>query len=110
MPTVRLNPLRSMVPLVWVNVRVEPIVRASRRRNVPPAPLKVSEKSSVLPFVRIVRGVPDVEANVVVPVATASVMPVDSVRSPKMVRVPSTSVPAKPVKLRFRTLPDKLRR
>jgi len=103
-PTVRLKLLRSMVPLVCVNVRVEPIVRASSKRKVPPTPLKVSGKFSVFPLVRMVRGVALVEANVVAAVPAVNVMPVDSVKSPNMLRATLLSVPEKPVKLRLLTL------
>ena len=82
LPTVRLNPLRSIVPLVCVNARVEPIVSASSKRKVPPTPSKVSGKSRVLPLVLIVRGVPLVEANVLELTPALNVMPVDRVRSP----------------------------
>lgn len=70
--------------------------------------MKVSGKSSVLPLVLMVRGVALVEANVVVLVPAVSVMPVESVRSPKMVRAALSNVPEKPVKFRLRKCPDTL--
>lgn len=108
MPTVRLKPLRSMVPLVWVNVRVEPIVKASSRRNVPPTPSKVRGKSSVLPLVLMVRGVPEVEAKVCGLAPAVTVMPVENVTSPKIVLGTLFNVPENPVKFTLRTLPLEL--
>lgn len=52
-PTVSVLPLRSRVPFVWVNVRVDPISKESASLKVPPTPLCVIGKSIVLPFVVI---------------------------------------------------------
>lgn len=53
-PTVRVFPFRSIVPLVWVRVRLDPIVRASCSTQVPPTPLNVAGKVMVLPLEVIV--------------------------------------------------------
>ncbi len=86
-------------------MRVEPIVRASRRRNVPPSPLKFNGKSRVLPLVVMVRGVADVDVKIVVLIPAVSVIPVDKVKLPKIFLPLLPNVPANPVKLRLRTLP-----
>jgi len=52
-PTVKVFPFKSNVPLVNVAVLVEPIVKASSSRNVPPTPLNVKGKSIVFAFVVI---------------------------------------------------------
>lgn len=54
-PTVLVVPFFSLtVPLLNVNARDEPCVRASWNVHTPPAPAKVSGKSNVLPATVIV--------------------------------------------------------
>ena len=90
----------SNVPLVRVNARVAPIVRASASCTVPPTPLIVSGSSIVFPF-DVMICVPDVAPKVKMPDEAANVMPVESVNDPYIVlaTVRAAQVPAKPVKL-----------
>ncbi len=105
-PLVKVKPLRSRVPLTWATTVEELTVTALKRRKVPPTPLKdTCPKGKVMPFVFIVRGVALVEANVVVRPVVVIVMPADSVKSPKIVRVAADKVPLKPVKFKLRTAP-----
>jgi hypothetical protein len=96
-PVVSVLPFRSTVPAVSVVVRVEPIVMSPANCHVPPAPLKVTGWSIVLPLVVIVF-VPDVAAKVVVVATDDKVIAAESVRSPKILTLRFDSVPEKPVK------------
>ena len=85
-PVVSVIPFRSKEPLVSVNALVEPSVIASCSRQVPPTPLSVTGQSNVRPLDVIVL-TPDVEAKVSVD-AELAVIPLESVRLPKIVPVP----------------------
>jgi hypothetical protein len=107
-PALTVFPFRSTVPFVCVNILVEPIVVLSWKTQVPPAPLNVTGKSSVLPFDVIVL-LPLVAPNVCAPVPALNVIPEDTVRSPYIVLALLVSVPEKPVKFMFLWFPVRLR-
>ena len=101
---VSVKSFKLSVPLVNVTVLVEPSVNAPASTNVPPTPLKVIGKSSVLPFVVMV-AVP-VSPNVVTLVPAEYVPPeAGIVKSPKIVLVVLLNVPVNPVKLTVLKLP-----
>ena len=80
-PAVKFLPLASKVPLVRVTVRVEPTTISSANCQVPPTPLKVIGKSSVLPLLVMVL-VPEVAAKVVALAPAVKVMPEETVKLP----------------------------
>lgn len=80
-PTVSVLPLRSMVPLVCVRMRVVPISRASASCTVPPTPLNVKGSSTVIAF-DVTTCVPEVAPKVKIPEDAAKVIPVESVKFP----------------------------
>ena len=81
-PTVNVCPFKFNVPLVKVAVLVEPIVNASISCHVPPTPLNVMGKSSVLAAVVMVF-VPEVAAKVIIPFPAVGVaMPDARVKLP----------------------------
>lgn len=69
------------MPLVWVQSRVDPIVKLSSSLKVPPAPLKVRGLSKVFPAV-VISWVPDVAPKIMGSVPAAMVMPEDRIRFP----------------------------
>ena len=94
---VSVKSFKLSVPLSNVTVLVEPSVNAPASTNVPPTPLKVIGKSSVLPFVVIV-SVP-VPRNVVTFVPAVNVPPLAGiVKSPKILLPVLLNVPVNPVK------------
>lgn len=91
----------SNVPLVRVNVLVEPSVRSSASWNVPPTPLQFIGRSIVTELLVIVF-VPEVAVRFMVPLPEPTVIPVPSVRFPltmKETLLPA-NVPVNPVKSR----------
>ena len=106
-PVVSVLPFRSSVPLVSVNVLVEPSVRASCACHDPPTPLNVTGKSKATPLVVMVL-TPEVAANVVAFVPADMVIPDDTKRFPKIVLAEFTKEPEKPVKSIFFTFPSKV--
>lgn len=68
--------------MAWVSVRVDPKVKALSSFQVPPNPSKLMGKSSVLPFVVMLRAVPEVEANVRASVPAVIDIPVENTMSP----------------------------
>lgn len=85
-PSDTLKLLASSVPFVSVTMRVAPMDSASCSRQVPPTPLNVTGQSNVLPLDVIVL-TPDVDPKVSVD-AELAVIPLESVRLPKIVVVP----------------------
>jgi len=101
--TVSVFPLRLMVPLVCVKVRVAPIVRLSTSTNVPPEPLNVSGKSKVFPLVVMFLAVALVDLKDTAFAPAAKVMPDEIVRSPKISMTTFCRVPVNAAKkVRFR--------
>lgn len=83
-PTVRVKPARLIVPLVSVNVRVDPIVSAPANVIVPPAALYVIGALIVTPLV-VMFGLP---VNVISPVADHVTLEFMLNDVPDIVRVP----------------------
>jgi hypothetical protein len=95
-----LLPFPSSVPFVSVTLLVDPIVKASARRQDPPTPLKMIGLSNVTPEEVIVFG-PEVAANVMAFVVAVNTVEAPDVKSPKTVTACDPTVPANPLKLKF---------
>lgn len=107
-PTVKVLPFRSSVPLVNANALVEPSVKASRSCHEPPTPLNVTGKSNILPLVVIVLP-PDVALKVVAEVPAETVTPEENTMLPATLLIELTKEPENPVKFRLLTFPVTVR-